>query len=81
MKVKDAEWFAYYVVHDKIPFCKAVFTASVEEIEEFVGEFETVARHWLTEEELLAHPNLSFYMRDEGMKKMLQEVKTYARQW
>lgn len=57
------------------------FTASVEEIEEFIGEYETVARYWLTEEELLAHPNLSFYMRDDGMKKMLQEVKTHARQW
>ena len=81
VKVTDAKWFAYYIVHAEEPFCKAVFTARVETIEAFVGEFETVARHWLTEEELLAHPNLSFYMRDDGMKKMLQEVKTHVRQW
>ena len=81
VRVTDIRWFAYYVVHDKIPFCKAVFTAAVEKIEDFVGEYETVARHWLTEEELLAHPNLSFYMRDDGMKKMLQEVKRHERQW
>ena len=81
VKVTDVKWFAYYIVHAEVPFCKAVFTARVETIEAFVGEFETVARHWLTEEELLAHPNLSFYMRDDGMKKMLQEVKTHVRQW
>ncbi|KGR87750.1 NUDIX domain-containing protein [Lysinibacillus odysseyi] len=81
VKVKDARWFAYYVVYDEIPFCKAVFTASVDQIEEFVGEYETLARYWLTEEELLSHPNLSFYMRDDGMKKMLQEVKTHERRW
>ncbi len=81
VRVKDIRWFAHYVVHDKIPFCKAVFTAAVDKIEDFVGEYETVARHWLTEEELLAHPNLSFYMRDDGMKKMLQEVKRHERQW
>ncbi len=81
VKVKDARWFAYYVVYDEIPFCKAVFTASVDQIEEFVGEYETLARYWLTEEELLSHPNLSFYMRDDGVKKMLQEVKTHERRW
>ena len=81
VKVTDAKLFAYYIVHDQGPFCKAVFTARVEAIDKFNGEFETVARHWLTEEQLLAHPNLSFYMRDDGMKKMLQEVKTHVRQW
>lgn len=81
VKVTDAKWFAYYIVHDQVPFCKAVFTARVAAIDPFIGEFETVARHWLTEEELLAHPNLSFYMRDDGMKKMLREVKTHVRQW
>ena len=81
VKVTDAKLFAYYIVHAEVPFCKAVFTARVAAVDTFVGEFETVARHWLTEEELLAHPNLSFYMRDDGMKKMLQEVKTHVRQW
>ena len=81
VRVKDVRWFAHYVVYDKVPFCKAVFTAAVEEMEDFIGEYETVARHWLTEEELLAHPHLSFYMRDDGMKKMLQEVKRHERKW
>ena len=81
VKVTDAKTFAYYIVRAEVPFCKVVFTARVEAIDKFDGEFETVARHWLTEEQLLAHPNLSFYMRDDGMKKMLQEVKTHVRQW
>lgn len=81
VKVTDVKWFAYYIVHTEEPFGKAVFTARVEAIDTFSGEYETVARHWLTEEELLAHPRLSFYMRDDGMKKMLQEVKNHVRQW
>lgn len=81
VRVKNVEWFAYYIVHTETPFCKAVYIAQVEEIDHFVGEFETTARLWLTEEELLQHPNLSFYMRDEGMKKMLQEVKHYEEKW
>lgn len=79
--VKNPTWFAYYIVHDDLPFCKAVFTAQVDTIEDFVGEFETVARHWLTDAELAAHPNLSFYMKDDGMKLMLQEVKKREQQW
>lgn len=79
--VKDPQWFAYYIVHDTVPFCKAVFTAVVEEIPPFTGDFETVERLWLTEDELLQHQNLSFYMKDDGMKKMLQEVKQYAARW
>ncbi|WP_107943030.1 NUDIX domain-containing protein [Metasolibacillus sp. FSL H7-0170] len=75
VQIKDVEWFAYYVVHTKTPFCKAVFTANVAHIEEFVGEYETTGRLWLTADELLTHPHLSFYMRDAGMKKMLQEVE------
>lgn len=79
--IKDVEWFAYYVVHTETPFCKAVFTAKVEDIEAFVGEYETTGRLWLTTDELLHHPNLSFYMRDAGMKKMLQEVNRDEERW
>lgn len=81
VKVTDVKSFAYYTVHTEEPFGKVVFTARVEAIDTFSGEYETVARHWLTEEELLTHPRLSFYMRDDGMKKMLQEVKNHVRQW
>ena len=79
--IEDVKWFAYYIVHDKIPFCKAVFTAKVKEIQKFVGDYETEGVLWLTEEELWQQPNLSFYMRDAGMKKMLQEVNNYERKW
>ena len=79
--VEDVKWFAYYIVHDTVPFCKAVFTAKVKTIEDFVGDYETDDILWLTEEELWQQPNLSFYMRDAGMKKMLQEVKNHERQW
>ena len=53
----------------------------VKSIEPFVKEFETIDRLWLAEEELFNHQNLSFYMQDDGMKKMLQEVKHIERQW
>ncbi|RHW33270.1 NUDIX domain-containing protein [Lysinibacillus yapensis] len=79
--ISDLEWFAYYVVHDERPFSKAVFTAKVDKIDEFVNRHETLGRIWLTQEELEGHPNLSFYMKDEGMKKMLQEVKINEREW
>lgn len=77
VKVRDVKWFAYYIVHDTVPFCKAVFVAQVEEVLPFSGDFETVERLWLSEAELVAHPNLSFYMKDDGMKKMLEEVKHF----
>lgn len=79
--IEDLKWFAHYTVHDKIPFCKAVFTAKVKEIKEFLGDYETIGVLWLTEEQLWQQPKLSFYMRDAGMKKMLQEVKNHERQW
>lgn len=77
----DVQPFAHYIVYDEKPFCKVVFTAKVKSSELFVSEYETIDRMWLSEEELLHHPNLSFYMQDEGMKKMLQEVKYIERQW
>ncbi|MEO4051837.1 NUDIX domain-containing protein [Solibacillus sp. CAU 1738] len=79
--VSDVQPFAHYIVYDEKPFCKVVFTAKVKSSEPFVKEFETIARLWLEEKELLNHPNLSFYMQDDGMKKMLQEVKYIERQW
>lgn len=72
--IANVQWFAYYVVYDKVPFCKAVFTAEVTQIDPFAGEDETLGVLWLTDEELINHPNLSFHMRDAGMKKILQEV-------
>ncbi|MFC7686746.1 NUDIX domain-containing protein [Ureibacillus sp. GCM10028918] len=79
--ITDLNWFAYYVVHDTPVFSKAVFTGRVEKIDEFTQEHETLGITWLTTEELVNHPSLSFYMKDEGMKKMLQVVKNHERQW
>lgn len=79
--IGDVQPFAHYIVYDDKPFCKVVFTAKVKSIEPFVKEFETIDRLWLAEEELFNHQNLSFYMQDDGMKKMLQEVKHIERQW
>lgn len=79
--VTDLKKFAHYVVEDDKPFCKVVFTAKVEKIDHFEEKFETSGVIWLTTEQLLAHPSLSFYMKDEGMKYMLQEVKKIERKW
>ena len=79
--IEEVKWFAYYIVHADVPFSKAVFTAKVKDIEPFTGDHETEGMLWLTEEQLWQQPKLSFYMRDAGMKKMLQEVKNHERQW
>lgn len=79
--ISDLKWFADYLVHDERLFCKSVFTGKVERIDPFVVEHETIGMGWLTTDELSNHPSLSFYMRDEGMKMMLQEVKQHERQW
>lgn len=73
--------FAHYVVFDQTPFCKVVFAAKVARIDTFEGEFETSGILWLTTDQLHSHPNLSFYMKDDGMKKMLQEVKSIEGKW
>lgn len=81
VQITDLQWLGYYVVYDKVPFCKAVYTAKVKQIDEFVGEHETLGIVWLTPEEFENHPNLSFHMRDAGMKKILQEVKKLENRW
>lgn len=79
--IRDLKKFAHYTVYDETPFCKVVFTAKVESIEPFVQIHETSGRVFLSMDELIEHPNLSFYMKDDGMKKMLQEVKHLEREW
>lgn len=81
VQITDLKYFAHYTVYDKEPFCKVVFTARVEKIDEFKPVYETEGRLWLTTDELIHHPRLSFYMKDDGMKKMLQEVKQHDREW
>lgn len=81
VRVKNLQWFAEYAVHDEMSFCKTVFTAQFAGQEDISFDLETSGMTWLTDDELVEHPNLSFYMKDEGMKKMLEEVKRYVNRW
>jgi 8-oxo-dGTP diphosphatase len=81
VRVKNLQWFAEYAVHDAIVFCKSVFTAQFLTQEDIEFDLETSGMLWLTDEEFAHHPNLSFHMKDEGMKKMLEELKDRDIQW
>lgn len=80
VRVKNLKWFAEYAVHDDVLFCKTVFTAQFAGQEDVDFDLETSGMTWLSDEEFANHPNLSFHMKDEGMKKMLEELKHYD-QW
>ena len=69
--------FAEYVVQSDEPFCKAVFTGKVVHIEDNPQLHETEGAVWMTNEELNACDNLSFYMKDEGMAAIREWVDTY----
>lgn len=75
--ILDIKLVGYYIVRDSPAFCKVIFVAQVEQEEVFTEELETSGRVWLTEQQLWQQPNLSFYMRDAGMKRIVQEVKRY----
>ena len=79
--VKNLQWFAQYVVHGENLFNKTVFTAQFASQEKITFDLETSGMLWLTDEQLKNQQNLSFYMKDEGMKKMLEEVKCYDDRW
>lgn len=81
VRVKDVAWFAEYAVHAEPLFSKTVFTASFHAQEPLPADYETIGMAWLTEEEIFRSSPLSFYMQDEGMKMLLQEVKQHGRQW
>jgi len=68
------EWLATYYVQCEKPFAKAVFYGQVEKFEAGFEKRETNGAVFLTDEELVAHKNLSFYMKDLGMTKMLEKV-------
>jgi len=79
--VKNLRWFAEYAVHGDQLFCKTVFTAQFVSQDKVEFDLETSGMVWLTDEEFANHPNLSFHMKDEGMQKMLEELKRYDDQW
>lgn len=75
--ITNLTYVAEYVVQSETPFCKAVFTAGVVHIEEQPTLHETEGAVWMTDEELDACENLSFYMKDEGMVTIRDWVESY----
>jgi 8-oxo-dGTP diphosphatase len=75
VEVQDILPLGYYVVHDEPLFSKAIFYGEECAVVHDIFELETTGRIWLTEEEIFEQPLLSFYMKDEGMQRILQEVK------
>ena len=73
-QLENMEWFAEYMVNDINPFCKVVFRSTVVSIDPNVVQFETEGPVWVTLQEFFNSTNLSFHMRDEGMRKMLEQV-------
>jgi len=73
--IGNVQWLAAYEVLGDEPFVKTVFLAECTGSDSFDGLYETTARKWLTLREIERHPKLSFYMKDEGMKAMIAEVK------
>jgi len=72
--LENLVWFAEYMVHDIKPFCKVVFRSTVQSMAPTFEKFETEGPVWLTLPEFLKSNNLSFHMKDEGMRKMLNQV-------
>lgn len=73
--ITNPQWFAYYEVHDTTPFCKTVFIAQLSSQGPIPNDDETIGKLWLTEQQIFEQPKLSFYMRDEGMKKIIAQAK------
>lgn len=75
------EWIAEYMVHDEVPFSKAVFVASVLQIHEGLTSHETEGAVWLTNDEFINCSALSFHMKDAGMQAIIEKVKEYESKW
>lgn len=74
-------WFAEYMVFDQQPFCKTVYRANVESMNLNWQQRETEGPLWLTLHDFFKSTNLSFHMRDEGMRKMLERVINDESRW
>lgn len=70
----NVKQFASYVVYDEQPFHKAVFTGTIKEIKDKPLSSETNGLLWLSDEEFSQEQQLSFHMKDEGVKKLRQWV-------
>lgn len=76
--VKNLVKFAEYVVYTDPPFCKAVFTADVVDIDEDAERFETDGALWLTGVQLDGCDTLSFHMKDKGMGELRSWVEQHV---
>ncbi len=77
VKIRNIRELCHYIVREEQSFCKVVFVAELEQQLDELFVYETNGRVWLTEEQLTQHTNLSFYMKDDGMKRILQEVRQH----
>lgn len=80
-RITNIKWLAEYIVHDVKPFCKTVFRAQVELIEEKAEKHETEGPIWFSLQEFLRSSNLSFHMKDDGMRKILERVTENETEW
>ncbi|WP_391202800.1 NUDIX domain-containing protein [Psychrobacillus sp. L4] len=81
VELTNLEWVAEYLVYEETPFCKAVYIANVDHINVEGPNFETEGAVWLTTDEFLHSNNLSFHMKDTGMKAILEKVMTLEGKW
>ena len=77
--ITDLVKFAEYVVRSNVTFCKAVFTAKVEHIDENPVLHETDGARWMTDSELDSCGELSFHMKDAGMSAIRKWVEAYEK--
>lgn len=73
--IENIEWLATYYVQGIHPFAKAVFLSDVKKLDAQFTLQETNGAVFMTDDELHHAGNLSFYMKDLGMKKMLEKVR------
>ncbi|SDM69799.1 8-oxo-dGTP diphosphatase [Psychrobacillus sp. OK028] len=79
--IVELEWLAEYMVLDNTPFCKTVYIAKVGYIHNEQTSFETEGAFWLSSEEFTQSKNLSFHMKDDGMKAILKKVNEFDGKW
>lgn len=79
--LSNLEWLATYMVQEVVPFTKSVYTATVQSIDKNHPKMETNGAILMTEEELVENDQLSFHMKDLGMKKILEKVSEREDKW
>lgn len=79
--ISNVTWLATYVVQEAHPFGKAVYVADVTTMDRDYPLHETEGAVLMTDDELLHCDELSFHMRDVGMKKILEKVSELEDKW